>query len=174
MHKPLIMAAALAFGTGLATSATAGGIDVEIELPRIDVSDYRRPYVAAWIERPDNSVAANLAVWYDVKMRNGEGAKWLKDMRLWWRRSGRELEVPIDGITSATRHPGKHTLSFTTGQEPLGTLAAGDYRLVVEASREHGGREVITLPLTWPPTIATRTEAHGEHEITSVVVQLKP
>ena len=40
------------------------------KLPRIDVADYRRPYVAVWLERPDNSVAANLAVWYDVKMRN--------------------------------------------------------------------------------------------------------
>lgn len=174
MHKPLLLAAALSAGAGLAAPATAAGIDVDIELPRIEVSDYRRPYVAAWIERPDNSVAANLAVWYDLKMRNGEGTKWLKDMRLWWRRSGRELALPIDGLTSATRHPGKHSLSFSAGEAPLGSLAAGEYRLVVEASREHGGREVVTVPLQWPPTAATRNEVRGAHEITSVAVQLKP
>mgnify|MGYP001407174322 FL=1 len=62
MHKPLF----LAVGLLAASSAFAAGIEVEIELPRIDVSDYRRPYVAAWLERPDNSVAANLAVWFVV------------------------------------------------------------------------------------------------------------
>jgi hypothetical protein len=170
MHKPLFLAAGLL----AASSAFAAGIEVDIELPRIDVSDYRRPYVAAWLERPDNSVAANLAVWYDVKMRNAEGAKWLKDMRLWWRRSGRDLEQPIDGVTAATRNPGMHKLSFTEGQTPLGKLAAGEYRLVVEASREHGGREVVTVPLQWPPASAARNEARGEHELGTIAVKLKP
>ena len=102
MYKPLL----LALGLLASSPVLAAGIDVELELPHFDVADYRRPYVAAWLERPDNSVAANLVVWYDAKMRNAEGAKWLKDMRLWWRRSGRELAMPVDGLTSATRQPG--------------------------------------------------------------------
>lgn len=170
MHKPLL----LAFGLLAGGPALAAGIEVEIELPRIDVADYRRPYVAAWLERPDNAVAANLAVWYDAKMRNGDGAKWLKDMRMWWRRTGRDLSMPIDGVTSATRQPGKHVLSFSEGQTPLGKLAAGEYRLVVEASREHGGREVVSVPLQWPPAAAARSEARGQHELGVIAVQLKP
>lgn len=173
MHKPLLLAfgafAALSFGT-----ASAASLDIEIELPRIDVSDYRRPYVAVWLERPDNSVAANLAVWYDIKMRNDEGTKWLKDMRQWWRRSGRELSVPVDGVTSATRAPGQHNLSFTAGTQPLGDLAPGEYRLVLEASREHGGRELLTIRLQWPPTEASRSNVQGEHEFGSVSLQLTP
>lgn len=170
MRRPLFLAfALLASGPAL-----AAGIDVAIELPRIEVADYRRPYLAAWLERPDNSVAANLAVWYDSKMRNGEGTKWLKDMRMWWRRTGRELSMPIDGMTSATRQPGKHTLSFVEGQAPLGKLPAGEYRLVVEASREHGGREVVTVPLQWPPSSSARNEARGQHELGTIAVQLKP
>lgn len=170
MYKPLL----LVLGLLASSPVLAASIDVELELPHFDVADYRRPYVAAWLERPDNSVAANLVVWYDAKMRNAEGAKWLKDMRLWWRRSGRELAMPVDGLTSATRQPGKHTLSFTEGQTPLGKLAAGEYRLVVEAAREHGGREVVSLPLQWPPTNVTRHEARGKHELGTIAVQLKP
>ncbi|MDD3518559.1 MAG: DUF2271 domain-containing protein [Chromatiales bacterium] len=166
----------LALMLTLSTTATAlaGGLDVDIELPRIDVADYRRPYVAVWIERPDNSVAANLSVWYDAKMRNDEGEKWLKDMRQWWRRIGRGVEVPIDGVTAATRMPGKHRLSFTTGQTPLGTLAAGEYRLVVEAAREHGGREILHLPFHWPATQPVQSSAQGRHEIGTVSLGVTP
>lgn len=170
MHKTVL----LALGLLVAAPALSAGIEVDIELPRIDVADYRRPYVAVWLERPDNSVAANLAVWYDVKMRNGEGAKWLKDIRQWWRRAGRDMQVPVDGVTSATRHPGAHRLAFTAGDAPLGELAAGSYRLVVEASREHGGREVLTLPFDWPPREAAVREARGERELGKVAVHLKP
>ncbi len=170
MHKPLI----LALGLLAAAPAFSAGIEIDIEVPRIDVADYRRPYVAVWLERPDNSVAANLAVWYDVKMRNDEGTKWLKDMRQWWRRSGRELTVPIDGVTSATRQPGKHSLSFTAGQAPLGTLAPGEYRLQIEASREHGGRELLSVPISWPPAAAGRSEVRGQHELGTVSVRLVP
>nr|MBL8456445.1 DUF2271 domain-containing protein [Zoogloeaceae bacterium] len=170
MHKPLL------FTLGLLTAAPgfAASIEVEVELPKFDVADYRRPYVAIWLERPDNSVAANLAVWYDAKMRNDEGSKWLKDMRQWWRRTGRSLELPIDGVTSATRHPGQHTLKFSAGEAPLGELAAGEYRLLVEAAREHGGRELLSLPLQWPPTADARSEVRGEHELGTVSLQLRP
>ncbi|MBL8444404.1 MAG: DUF2271 domain-containing protein [Zoogloeaceae bacterium] len=170
MHKPLLFT----LGLLAAAPALAATIEVEVELPKFDVADYRRPYVAIWLERPDNSVAANLAVWYDAKMRNDEGSKWLKDMRQWWRRTGRTLELPIDGVTSATRHPGQHTLKLTAGQAPLGDLQPGEYRLLVEAAREHGGRELLSLPLQWPPTTDERSELRGEHELGNVSLQLRP
>ena len=167
-------AGALLVGALLAAPVSAAELHIDIELPEFAVSDYRRPYVAVWIERPDNSVAANLAVWYDVRMRNDEGTTWLKDMRLWWRRIGRELEVPIDGVTSATRAPGTHRLSFVAGNEPLGALEAGEYRVVVEASREHGGREVVSVPIEWPPAGAWTAQVSGEHELGAVGVAMVP
>jgi len=154
--------------------AAAAELRVEVELPRIEVSDYRRPYVAAWLERPDNSVAARLALWYDLRMRDDEGKTWLKDLRQWWRRIGRDITVPVDGMTSATRNPGTHALTFTSGTVPLGMLAAGEYRLVVEAAREHGGREVVSVPLQWPPTQASRLDADGERELGRIAVELIP
>jgi hypothetical protein len=70
-------------GVVLALPASAADIAIKVEIPRLAVAEYHRPYVAIWIERPDQSVAANLAVWYDVKLKNNEGTKWLKDMRQW-------------------------------------------------------------------------------------------
>ena len=92
-------------GVVLALPASAADIAIKVEIPRLAVAEYHRPYVAIWIERPDQSVAANLAVWYDVKLKNNEGTKWLKDMRQWWRKSGRELAMPADGLSSPTRAP---------------------------------------------------------------------
>jgi hypothetical protein len=170
MKRPVLIALCAL----LTPLASAADLRVEIELPDIKASDYRRPYIAVWLERPDNSVAANLAVWYDVRMRNDEGTTWLKDIRQWWRRIGRDTAVPVDGVTSATRGPGTHKLSFTDGAAPLGKLAKGEYRLMVEASREHGGREVISVPLQWPPAASKQVAASGEREIGRVAVELIP
>lgn len=166
MKRPLLGALCAA----MAPLAIAADLRIEIELP--DLSP--RPYVAVWLERPDNSVAANLAVWYDVRMRNDEGKTWLKDMRQWWRRTGRDLALPIDGVTSATRGAGKHALTFKEGSAPLGKLAKGEYRLMVEASREHGGREVISVPVQWPPTSQQRATARGTSELGQITVEIAP
>ena len=95
----LLPRTALIAALAMPVSAIAADLDLSIEIPRLKVAEYHRPYVAAWIERPDNSVAANLLVWYDVDMKNGEGTKWLKDIRQWWRRSGRTLKMPVDGVS---------------------------------------------------------------------------
>ncbi len=156
------------------TPTLAADLTVGVEIPRLDVAEYHRPYVAVWIERADRSVAANLAVLYDLGLKNDEGEKWLKDMRQWWRRSGRNLDMPIDGVSSATRPPGKHRLAFGDGAAPLRGLAAGEYRLVVEAAREVGGREVLDIPFQWPPTAAQRLRAQGQSELGEIVVELAP
>lgn len=165
---------ALLLGLLYAAAPGAAEISLEIELPEIRIADYRRPYVAAWIERPDHSVAANLLVWYDMTLRDNEGLKWLKDMRLWWRRTGRDLVMPVDSVSAATRAPGNHRLVFPLGVAPLAALPDGQYRLVVEASREHGDREVLTLPFQWPPPGPQRLAAEGRHELGRLVLELKP
>ena len=167
-------AAAALFGA----PALAASLAVNIEVPRLNVSEYHRPYVAAWIERADNTLATTLSVWYDVRTKTnnpeGEGTKWLKDMRQWWRRGGRELAVPVDGVTSATRPAGKHQLSFTEGANPMPRLAPGAYKLVVEAAREVGGREVVSIPFQWPPAQAEQPVVAGKEELGEVKLELKP
>ena len=49
----------------LATSpAYATTLDINVEVPKLNVAEYHRPYVAVWLEGADQKVAANLSVWY--------------------------------------------------------------------------------------------------------------
>ncbi|CAG9169512.1 DUF2271 domain-containing protein [Cupriavidus respiraculi] len=158
----------------LAGAAVAAEMNVKVEIPRLNVAEYHKPYVAMWIERADQSAVSTLAVWYDVKLKDAEGTKWLKDMRQWWRKAGRDMQMPADGISGATRAPGQHAVTFTDGKAPLGKLPAGDYQLVVEAAREVGGRELLRVPFSWPPASAQTAQAKGEHELGAVSVSVKP
>ncbi len=151
----------------------AAQMDIEVEIPRLDVAEYHRPYVALWLEQNGQHVA-NLNVWYDTKMKDNEGEKWLKDMRQWWRRSGRTLEFPVDGVSAATRAPGVHTLTFNAGDDALKGLQDGEFQLLVEAAREVGGRELLRIPLQWPISQPQTGEAAGSHELGRVAATLTP
>ncbi|RUO72163.1 DUF2271 domain-containing protein [Pseudidiomarina sediminum] len=147
----------------------AAEVQLEIELPRLDVAEYHPPYVAVWLEDSQRQ-AEHIAVWYDIAMRDGEGKEWLKDMRQWWRRGGRSLDLPIDGVTGATKGPGTHTINSQLNRV-LSALPAGDYVLNVEASREVGGREVLRLPLTLPlETTVLPLETKGERELARITL----
>ena len=161
-------------GAAYATPAVAADLNVSVEIPRLTVAEYHRPYVALWIEDTNQSFVQNLAVWYDLKLKDNGGTKWLKDMRQWWRKSGRELTLPVDGISGATRAPGEHALSFDTAKTGLDKLPAGRYELVVEAAREVGGRELVRVPFEWPLKAGQRAQTKGEHELGTVSLQLKP
>lgn len=152
----------------------ASELQVSVEIPRLNVAEYHRPYVAIWIENHDRSSITHLAVWYDVKMKNNEGEKWLKDMVQWWRRGGRSLTFPVDGVSGATRAPGKHEVVFQSGVAPLGDLPAGEYKLIVEASREVGGRELVQIPFTWPASGEQSLQQQGKDELGAVVLGIKP
>lgn len=158
----------------LAWPAIASDIQISVEIPRMKVAEYHRPYMAIWVEKKSGGVAANLAVWYDVEMEEKKGEEWLKDMRQWWRRTGRELEMPVDGVSGATRAPGSHEVTFSQGKAPLGDLPAGEYVLVVEAAREVGGRELLKVPFQWPPKAQESFSAQGEAELGAVSVTLVP
>ena len=169
----IVLTAAL--GGVLATPALASSLEVTVDIPDLAVAEYHRPYVGIWLERPDSTVAANLALWYDHDMRDGEGTKWLKDMRQWWRRLGRELSpAEIDGVSGPTRAPGTQDIAFDVPSDRIAQLPGGDYVLVVEAAREVGGREVVRLPFTWPAGGQTSVDASGSEELGRVSLTIKP
>ena len=161
-------------GAVIGAPAGAADLTLSIEIPTLKVAEYHRPYVAVWIESTDQKFVDNLAVWYDLKLRDNEGTKWLKDLRQWWRKSGRELNMPVDGLSSATRAPGEQRIGFGDKQGALARLAPGSYQVVIEAVREVGGRELLRLPLTWPATAAQTAHAQGEHELGKVALTVKP
>lgn len=156
----------------MAGSAHAGGLELTVELPKLSVSEYHRPYVAIWIEDKDKKIAANLSVWYAVHLKDQEGEKWLKDIRQWWRRTGRGLDMPLDGVSSPTKPPGANKVEFKTDSGPLAKLAPGDYTLIVEASREVGGKEMVEIPFTWAPGAEAVASARGKEELGAVTLKL--
>jgi hypothetical protein len=156
----------------LALPVQAAEFDVDLEIPQLKVAEYHRPYVAVWVEGADQKVAANLSVWYQQRATDeGHGTKWLPDMRQWWRKSGRTLKVPVDGVTGPTRPVGKHALQF---EDKVAKLPAGSYTLVVEAVREVGGRELLKIPFTWPAASPQSAKAQGKTELGAVALSIKP
>lgn len=160
----------------LATPAYAATLDINVEIPKLNVAEYHRPYVAIWVEGTDQKVAANLAVWYQQTSNSeGHGTKWLPDLRQWWRKSGRTLKMPVDGVTGPTKPVGKHALNFTDKQPELAKLPPGEYTLVVEAAREVGGRELLKIPFNWPAAKSPQAgKAQGSTELGVVSLTVKP
>lgn len=161
-HHVLLTGATLGAAGAVATPAGAQSIDVTVTIPRLKVAEYHRPYVAIWIE-PAGGKARTLSVWYDYDMKNNEGTKWLRDVRQWWRASGRSMKFPADGVTGATRAPGPQKISLN-----VGALKPGQYTLVVEAAREVGGRELVRVPFAWPPKPGQTASAAGKAELGAV------
>lgn len=166
----------LVVGALFALPAYTAELQISVEIPQLKVAEYHRPYVAVWIEGADQKVLANLSVWYQQRNNSeGHGTKWLPDLRQWWRKSGRSLKVPVDGVTGPTKPAGKHLLAFNDRQPQLAGLAAGEYTLVVEAAREVGGRELLKIPFHWSTKPATQKgRAQGNSELGAIALTIKP
>jgi hypothetical protein len=156
---------------GIGAQAGAADLTLNLEIPNLPVAEYHRPYVAVWVEDETQTIAADLAVWYQLR---GDHTKWLPDLRQWWRRGGRDLKVPVDGLTGATRPAGQHILKFDAKAAPLARLKPGKYELVVEAVREVGGREALRIPFEWPIKATARGSAQGKTELGAVALTLNP
>ena len=99
-----VTAAATVTTWAVAAPAIAADLNVSVEIPRLSGASYHRPYVAVWIERPDNTAVRTLAVWYQQTANSeGDGKDWLKDMRTWWRWICRRRAGSWPGRRGATR-----------------------------------------------------------------------
>jgi hypothetical protein len=196
-----------AIGAASALPSAAAELAIRLQLPEAGTSEYQRPYLAVWVERPDDTFVSTLAVWHMVKDKRGNanmrGDRYLNALRNWWRQSGTTSQMPIDGLSSATRSAGTHELLFQQGVAPLGNLAPGRYELVIEAVRElkgprppaappgppaneglygrRGGRgpsrdslELVRVEFDWPVRTATTIKARGKSELGAVTLDLKP
>lgn len=151
---PLLVAGTIALPAHAAT--------ISVTIPKVPVAEYHKPYVVGWLEPVAGGEAKTVFVWYDVKKGGREpGTKWLADLRSWWRKGGRSLKLPADGISGATRAPG-------TYQIRMPNVPAGQYVLKVEAARETGGRELVSVPITVP---SGKGAASGKTELGAVTVR---
>jgi len=154
----------LAAGTATVLGANpALAASVTITIPQVKVAEYHRPYVAGWLEPAAGGNARTIFVWYDVKKAGREpGTKWLADLRSWWRKGGSATKMPADGLSGATRAPGSYTVPIPAN------LPAGQYVLKVEAARESGGRELVSVPFSVP---AKGASASGKTELGTITIR---
>ena len=110
------------------------------------------------MENDKRKQVLQLAIWLEKE-------KWHRDLRSWWRRGGSRIELPVDGISGATRKPGAYSVVGETELPP------GSYTLNVEAVREVGGREHIRIPFDWQGQYQ-RHERTGETELGPVVFSI--
>ncbi len=147
---------------GGAVAVPASAATVTVTIPQLKVAEYHKPYVAVWLEPAGGGAPRTIAVWYDLKKKGNEpGTKWLADLRAWWRKGGRSMALPADGVSGATRGPGAQTIPLPRDLKP------GAYVLNVEAARETGGRELVTLPISVP---ANNASASGKTELGTVTL----
>jgi len=111
---------------------------ISFSLPKLNVVDYRKPYVAIWVADQKGKVVKNLLIL-------GQSERWMQENRAWWRKQGRKTPQLLDGFARPTRRPGQYDIVWN-GRDDFGQqLSAGKYRLYAEAAREHGGHEKISL-----------------------------
>lgn len=149
-------------------AAYADQFEVTLKTPELNVLEYHRPYIAIWIEDKNRQLVETLTVWHEHKEPSD---KWLKDLRLWWRRGGRDLAMPVDAISAATKPPGIHTVSWSDTQH---LLKAGTYTLYVEAAREVGGRETLSFEFPWPISAPHTQTKLGKTELNQTTLQITP
>ncbi|MED5547111.1 MAG: DUF2271 domain-containing protein [Pseudomonadota bacterium] len=152
---------AAAFTLPAGVQAQSGA--VTIELPRVSDPNYRKPYLAAWLEEASGKPLAVSAVLHD---QSRIGSRWLSELRTWWRKRGRDMTMPADGISAPTRAAGRHTIAI----KGLAGLGDGTYRLVVEAAREKAGREVVNVPVIIRGGQVRAASAQGHRELGHVRV----
>ena len=134
-------------------------VTVTLTLPSLTAKNYRRPYVAVWIEAEGKPVRT-LAVW-------GNNAKYTRDLTNWWATAKNDNSL-IKAVTRATRAPGKYTLVWD-GKDNKGTLLAqGAYTVRIEVCREHGNHTLQTGKIECraaPATITLQKNAETEASI---------
>lgn len=111
---------------------------IQFGLPKLKVTNLRRPYVALWIQDAERKVIKHLLVL-------GDHDVWMRENRLWWRQAGRKEDSLLAGFARPTRRAGVYDLTWNGLDDYGQPLAKGRYTLVMEVSREHGGHEVVKI-----------------------------
>ncbi len=127
---------------GAAYAAPTTPLQIELELPSITQGQYHRPYVAVWIEDAQEKPVRLIEVWR-------EKPDWDKDLRRFWRKTARADQPLVDARTGATKGPGRYRLQWQGDDDAGKAVPAGKYQLVIEAAREHGGRNMVKQVFDW-------------------------
>jgi thiamine biosynthesis lipoprotein ApbE len=112
--------------------------------------DYRRPYVAVWVEDKDGFPVRNLLLWVS---HGGAGPyQWLPDLKRWYRSDEARRMVDrtdmVQTISRPTRPPGKYSVIWDGKDDHKKLLGPGEYTIYIDAAREHGTYQSISKKVT--------------------------
>lgn len=147
-NQPAIMRHVAANGS--ATAWPKGyQAQLELNIPKIIVENYRAPYVSVWVTDADKKLVRTLAVW-------GKDEKWINSNYVWWRRYGRQMPN-LDAVAKPSRQPGQYRLAWD-GKDEIGKMVnAGKYLIHIETSREHGDHSYQTIDINVSPKNMSQT-----------------
>ena len=103
---------------------------IDLVIPKINVEKYRAPYVSVWVTDANKKLVRTLAVW-------GKNEQWINSNYVWWRRYGRQMEK-LDAVAKPSRQPGQYKIAWDGKDDSGKAVAAGQYIVHIETSREHG------------------------------------
>lgn len=105
--------------------------DVNFVIPDLDVSNYERPYIAAWVADADRKLVR-------ILLLAGPEERWMEENYYWHRRFGRKSGSLTEALSEPTRKPGQYLVSWDGLDHDGNPALSGDYVLHMEAAREHG------------------------------------
>ena len=138
---------------------------VDLEIAAQEGFRYHRPYVAVWVEDASGREVRTLSSWVNT---NGRGPRYIRELRRWSRAAG---DVQQSGgpdlvatISSATRVPGRYTVTWDGKDESGRLVDQGTYRVMIEAAREHGTYGLMEQEMTFT-TKPEAVDVSGNTEI---------
>lgn len=146
------------------TPPAPGEVSVQLVVSKLDARPYHRPYVAIWIETTKRKGVQTLAVWHEQE-------EWLKDMRQWWRKLGRDGAAEYDGVSGATRKPGSYVVRWKPASGSA--LEPGEYYINIEAAREQGGRDYLRQKIRIGAAEAQVYKLEGDLELGTVIIKIE-
>lgn len=140
-------------------------LGITLDLARPDARA-RRPYVAVWIEDKDRFPLRMLALW-------SESPRYLNELRAWTRAD--RLRAMAEGtrsggsFSSATRAPGRYTLTWDGKDQQGKPVKPGTYTVFIEVVREHGTYQLMQQALDFSG-VPKRVTLPGNTEVDAVVL----
>jgi thiamine biosynthesis lipoprotein len=122
---------------------------VDLEIAAQEGSRYHRPYVAVWVEDASGKEVRTLSTWVNT---NGRGPRYIRELRRWSRAASDVQQAGgpdlVATVSSATRLPGRYTVTWDGKDESGRPVEQGTYRVIIEAAREHGTYGVMQEEMT--------------------------
>jgi hypothetical protein len=146
---------------------------IDFEIAPQQGGRYHRPYVAIWVEDASGRPVRTLTLWVQT---TGRGPRYIRELRRWFTLARDQADAGgpdlVDTVSSATRMPGRYSVSWNGRDDRGNVVEQGVYRVFIEASREHGTYQLVQRELTLG-TKPVAVDLPGNDEIGSAHVEYR-